>query len=107
MFSPQSNAGGARALAIAALSLLAATPELTRAAEATASADGAAATDATPANNTPSEVVISAQRLNEARAGIQTQTGASTYIIDSAAIQAMPGGANTQLNQVLLQAPDV
>jgi len=54
-----------------------------------------------------SSVVVSAQRLNEARAGIETQTGASTYTIDSAAIQAMPGGENTQLNQVILQAPDV
>ena len=54
-----------------------------------------------------SEIVVSAQKLNEARAGIETQTGASTYTIDSAAIQAMPGGENTQLNQVILQAPDV
>ena len=54
-----------------------------------------------------SEIVISAQKLNEARAGIETQTGASTYTIDSAAIQAMPGGENTHLNQVILQAPDV
>ncbi|HEY0339702.1 MAG TPA: TonB-dependent receptor, partial [Steroidobacteraceae bacterium] len=34
-------------------------------------------------------------------------TGASTYTIDSEAIIAMPGGQNQQLNQVLLQAPDV
>ena len=54
-----------------------------------------------------SSVVISAQRLNEARSTIETQTGASTYTIDSQAIVAMPGGTNNQLNQVLLQAPDV
>ncbi len=54
-----------------------------------------------------SSVVISAQRLNEARSTIETQTGASTYTIDSQAILAMPGGENNQLNQVLLQAPDV
>jgi outer membrane receptor for ferrienterochelin and colicins len=54
-----------------------------------------------------STVVVTAQRLNEARTTIETQTGASTYTIDSQAIAAMPGGENVQLNQVLLQAPDV
>jgi len=57
--------------------------------------------------NEPSTVVVTAQRLNEARSSIETQTGASTYTIDSQAIIAMPGGENQQLNQVLLQAPDV
>jgi outer membrane receptor for ferrienterochelin and colicins len=52
-------------------------------------------------------VVVTARRLNEARAEIETQTGASTYTIDSSAIAATPGGPNVQLNQVLLQAPDV
>jgi outer membrane receptor protein involved in Fe transport len=53
------------------------------------------------------EVTARIQRLNDARTGIQTQTGASTYMFDSAAIDAMPGGDNVQLNQVLLQAPEV
>jgi outer membrane receptor protein involved in Fe transport len=53
------------------------------------------------------EIVIIAQRLNEARNGIQTQTGATTYTINEAAIQAQPGGDNQLLNQVILQAPDV
>jgi outer membrane receptor for ferrienterochelin and colicins len=52
-------------------------------------------------------IEVSAQRLNDARTSIETQTGASTYTIDSQAIAAMPGGENAQLNQVLLQAPDV
>ena len=52
-------------------------------------------------------VVITAQILNDKRAGIETQTGASTYTIDDAAIAATPGGDNTLLNQVILQAPDV
>ena len=52
-------------------------------------------------------VVVTAQRLNAARAEIEVQTGASTYTIDSAAIAAAPGGVNVQMNQVLLQAPDV
>jgi outer membrane receptor protein involved in Fe transport len=50
-------------------------------------------------------VVVTAQKLAEARNGIQTQTGASTYTITSKDIDAQPGGANTQLNQVILQAP--
>jgi hypothetical protein len=54
-----------------------------------------------------SEVVITAQKLNDARSSIETKTGASTYKIDTDAIQAIPGGENTLLNQVLLRAPDV
>src|SRR5450631_2694494 len=53
------------------------------------------------------EVVVIAQRLNEARNGIQTQTGASIYTINEAAIGAEPGGDNQLLNQVIMQAPDV
>src|SRR5882757_2348503 len=53
------------------------------------------------------EVVVIAQRLNEARNGIQTQTGASIYTINEAAINAQPGGDNQLLNQVIMQAPEV
>jgi outer membrane receptor protein involved in Fe transport len=57
---------------------------------------------------TPSETVtVTAQRLNVARTGIENQTGASTYTISESAIAATPGGDNTLLNQVTLQAPDV
>src|SRR6202161_1377367 len=52
-------------------------------------------------------IVVSAQHLDEGRSHIQTQTGASTYTIDSQAITAAPGGDNTLLNQVVMQAPDV
>jgi hypothetical protein len=52
-------------------------------------------------------IVVTAQHLDESRSKIQTQTGASTYTFDSAAIVATPGGDNTLLNQVVLQAPDV
>jgi outer membrane receptor for ferrienterochelin and colicins len=52
-------------------------------------------------------IVVMAQHLNDARNGIQTQTGASTYLIDEAAISAAPGGDNSLLNQVVMQAPDV
>src|SRR3984957_13339382 len=53
------------------------------------------------------EVVVIAQHLNEARNGIQTQTGASIYTINEAAISAQPGGDNQLLNQVIMQAPEV
>ena len=53
------------------------------------------------------EVVVTAQRLDAARASIEPDLGASTYSISKAAIEAIPGGANVQLNQVILQAPGV
>ncbi len=59
------------------------------------------------ADSTIETVVVTAEKLVAARAGIQTQTGASVYTIDQAAIQAAPGGDNTMLNQVILQSPDV
>jgi outer membrane cobalamin receptor len=67
----------------------------------------AAAAEDTDAALSLDAVTVTAQRLNDARNGIQTQTGASTYLIDEAAIAAMPGGDNDLLNQVVLQAPDV
>jgi len=75
-----------------------------------------AATDAAPPNSsgTPTAtpdlmpaIVVTAQHLDEVRSHIQTQTGASTYTMDAKAIEATPGGDNTLLNQVVLQAPDV
>ena len=52
-------------------------------------------------------ILVTAQNLDERRSCIQTQTGATTYTIDAAAIAATPGGDNTLLNQVILQTPDV
>jgi outer membrane receptor for ferrienterochelin and colicins len=70
--------------------------------------DSAVAADPPPVLAAPlSDIIISAQRLDAARAAIQTQTGASTYTISAQSIQAAPGGDNVQLNQVILQAPDV
>src|SRR3984885_4336872 len=57
-------------------------------------------------SNPMQTVVITAQHLNEERSHIQTQVGASTYTIDSAAIEAAPGGENVLMNQVMLQVPD-
>ena len=53
------------------------------------------------------QVVVTARRLNAARASIQPQVGASTYAITQAQIEALPAGQNTALNQVVLQAPGV
>src|SRR6516225_6123912 len=83
-----------------------------RAAEAAASAADTAAgtTDAAAAasgDSSMAPIVVTAQRLNEARLEIETRTGASTYTFDSQAIDAQPGGGNQPINQVLLQAPDV
>src|SRR5258705_9471711 len=67
-----------------------------------------AAADAETADMSPlPEIVVSAQHLDEGRSHIQTQTGASTYTIDAGAIAATPGGDNTLLNQVIMQAPEV
>ena len=52
-------------------------------------------------------VTVTAERLAQARNSIQTQTGASTYTITAADIDNQPGGENTALNQVILQAPGV
>jgi outer membrane receptor protein involved in Fe transport len=52
-------------------------------------------------------VVVTAKKLSDARAGIQTQIGASVYAITAQDIQDTPGGDNTLLNQVILQMPSV
>jgi outer membrane receptor protein involved in Fe transport len=52
-------------------------------------------------------VTVTAEHLAEARSGIQTQLGASTYSITADDIKAEPGGDNTLLSQVILQAPGV
>jgi outer membrane receptor protein involved in Fe transport len=70
--------------------------------------DRARADDAaTPVTSSLQEITVTAARLDERRAGIQTQTGASTYTVDAAAVAATPGGDNTLLNQVVMQAPEV
>ena len=52
-------------------------------------------------------VVVTASHLGPDRAHISTRIGASSYTFDSRAIAGAPGGDNTLLNQVILQAPDV
>jgi outer membrane receptor for ferrienterochelin and colicin len=62
---------------------------------------------ATASSATLDAITVIAQHLNDARNSIQTQTGASTYVIDEQAIASQPGGDNQLLNQVIMQAPDV
>ncbi|HTB28383.1 MAG TPA: hypothetical protein VK715_05465, partial [Steroidobacteraceae bacterium] len=102
----------AASLGAAALFLASATLADTADTGSGASPADAARTSAvdTTASGTPDlipAIVVTAQHLDEVRSHIQTQTGASTYTIDAKAIEATPGGDNTLLNQVVLQAPDV
>ena len=76
-------------------------------AETTAPSIDKGSTDAADNGSQLHTIMVTAQRLNVARSEIETQTGASTYKITSDAIAATPGGQNVQMNQVLLQAPDV
>ena len=52
------------------------------------------------------DIIVTGYR-NAARASIQPSLGATTYTITSAQIQALPGGDNLSMNQVLLQLPGV
>jgi len=63
--------------------------------------------DLTLASQTALDLSVIAQRLDAARIGIQPRTGASTYTITNQAVEAMPGGENAPINQVMLQAPGV
>ncbi|MBB5398408.1 TonB-dependent receptor [Paraburkholderia youngii] len=53
------------------------------------------------------DVQVNARRLNAVRNGLLPETGSSVYRFTQADIDTMPAGANTPLNQVLLQAPGV
>ncbi|HEY3950518.1 TonB-dependent receptor [Phenylobacterium sp.] len=52
-----------------------------------------------------SEIVVTAQRLDAARSEVEPQLGATSYSMPEAFINNLPSGANTELNQVILQAP--
>jgi outer membrane receptor protein involved in Fe transport len=54
-----------------------------------------------------SELVVTAKRLDAARSAIEPALGATSYSLPDAFVNNLPGGANTQLNQVVLQAPGV
>jgi outer membrane receptor protein involved in Fe transport len=98
----------AAALALSALLLAAARDTRAGTVAATDATDAALEAAAPPDSGAVlAPITVIAQHLNDARNGIQTQTGASTYVIDEAAISAAPGGDNALLNQVVMQAPDV
>ncbi|AJZ74883.1 TonB-dependent receptor [Pandoraea apista] len=75
----------------------------------TAAPPGGSAAAATPddANVSLSGTTVSAKRLDAARNALSPDTGSSVYNFDQSDIQTLPLGANTPLNQVLLQAPGV
>jgi outer membrane receptor protein involved in Fe transport len=52
-------------------------------------------------------MAVAATRLNKARNSLSPDTGGSKYTFTQQAIQELPQGNNTPLNQVLLQAPGV
>ncbi|HEY4367585.1 MAG TPA: TonB-dependent receptor [Steroidobacteraceae bacterium] len=72
---------------------------------------GQAATADANASNTRSpaieDIVVTAQRLDEARNGLSPDTGSTVYKFDTADIANLPLGDSTPLNQVILQAPGV
>ncbi len=53
------------------------------------------------------DVVVTAQRLDEARQAIQPGLGATSYAVTNETIQALPGGDDQPLNQIILQLPGV
>lgn len=53
------------------------------------------------------DIVITAKKLDAARASIQPSLGATSYAVTNATIQALPGGDNQQFNQIVLQLPGV
>ena len=58
-------------------------------------------------SETEISMAVVAQRLNKARNSLSPETGGSVYRFSEKAIQDLPQGNNTSLNQVLLQAPSV
>ena len=54
-----------------------------------------------------SAIIVTAKKLDAARASIQPSLGATSYTITNETIQALPGGDNQQFNQIILQLPGV
>ena len=55
----------------------------------------------------PADIVVTAHKLDEARAAIQPALGATSYGVDQKTIQALPGGDNQSLSDLILQVPGV
>lgn len=58
-------------------------------------------------SSAPTEIVITARRLDAARADIAPNLGASTFTLSNEAIERRPGGETTTVAQVMLQMPGV
>jgi len=86
-----------------------ATKEGFKTATAIASVSTKGATPVVVAMEAEKEVslAVAATRLNKARNSLSPDTGGSKYTFSQQAIQQLPQGANTPLNQVILQAPGV
>lgn len=53
------------------------------------------------------EIVVTARRLDVARANVEPHLGASTYTLTNDAVENRPGGETTNLGRILLQVPGV
>jgi len=53
------------------------------------------------------DLEVIAKQLNQARINIEPRIGASTYTLTNSAIQDLPGGSNTPINDAILQMPGV
>jgi outer membrane receptor for ferrienterochelin and colicins len=62
---------------------------------------------AQPQTTAHSDIVVTAQRLDDARESIKPSLGASTYTLDQQAIQSLPGGDNQPIQDIILQMPGV
>ena len=75
------------------------------AATAAAAEDQPPATGAAPSASFDIDVV--AKALNQARINIEPHIGASTYTLNDSAIQDLPAGSNTPIDDAILQMPGV
>lgn len=57
--------------------------------------------------NTSFDLEVVAKQLNEARINIEPRIGASTYTLNQPAIQDLPSGSNTPIDDAILQMPGV
>jgi outer membrane receptor protein involved in Fe transport len=57
--------------------------------------------------NTSFDIEVVAKALNEARINIEPRIGASTYTLSNSAIQDLPNGSNTPIDDAILQMPGV
>jgi len=53
------------------------------------------------------ELLVTAKRLDAARANIEPSLGASTYTLTAETVENRPGSESMSINKVLLQAPGV